>query len=62
MVYVCSVEDEPAALNLARVAVVLEALMSYKKYDNAADDATILFALLARSALLPSNVNIHLIN
>jgi len=59
-VFVYSVEAVPAALNPVRVAVVLEALQSHKKYDNAAEDAGILFALLARSSPL-SAIYIYII-
>ena len=47
--YICSVDNVPTALNHVRVAVVLEALRSHKKYDSAAEEAGILFTLLARS-------------
>jgi len=49
---VCSVENlenSPTPLNHIRLAVILEALQSHKKADNVADDAAILFSLLARS-------------
>lgn len=55
-VYVCSVEDVPSALNHARVAVVLEALQSHMKHDNAANDAATLFALLATSVSTKCNL------
>ena len=45
---VCSVETVRTSLDPVRVAVVLEALQSHKKSDLAADDAAVLFALLAR--------------
>ena len=57
-VYVCSVENVPTALNYTRVAVILEALQSHKKRDNAADDATTLFALLARSVAMKCNLHV----
>ena len=49
-------ENVPSALNHSRVAVVLEALQSHKKRDNAADDAATLFALLARSVATKCNL------